>query len=448
MDPERVVRVRMPGTTPGIYRFGSGYLVAEGLVLTAAHVLVPPEHELPSRPAPGSECEVARADGTWISARLDVAGDAVDVALLRTSLTAGQPPVRWARMTGTAPLRWDALGYPVAGLGPMGREAEHAWGEVSPLTANGTSWLGLTVSSRRPRHTGSADSGWAGLSGAAVVCDTRLAGVITEDPAAYVDSLRAIRADAILGDPGLAAALGSPALDEVGAWTSPGQEPADGPVVLIVDDEDSAVMGGQIGDLATVLTATELSQALTIISNPGVRIDAVLVDICIGEPTGESGRTVLKALRQHRPHVPRSVVSTDPYAGMVGDITATLTKTYGAYRTLRKFGSGRPVADLPECVSAMLRQDDKVIAAVVGDQLDLVRETHVRRLKAARGTARRRRQRGDIEEAELQRAEAAVERAETAVASAREDVAAAEGQDKWQVVADLRTVLAAIDEAG
>lgn len=34
------------------------------------------------------------------------------------------------------------------------------------------------------------------------------------------------------------------------------------------------------------------------------------------------------------------------------------------------------------------------------------------------------------------------------MASAREDVAAAEGQDKWQVVADLRTVLAAIDEAG
>lgn len=446
VDRKRVVRVRMRGKTEGIYRFGSGYLIADGLILTARHVLNPPGRDLSSHSATGEGCEVAYEIGEWHEAYFEVAGEDIDAALLRTSLGRGLSTVRWAKLTGSDPVRWDAMGYPVAGLGPAGREPEHAWGEVSPLTADGTSWLGLTISSRRPRKTGAPDSGWAGLSGAAVVCANRLVGMITEDPAAYIDSLRAVRAEAVLGDQGVAAVLGYPRLDDVGGQRVQRHDPpdTDRPVVLIIDDEDAEVMRQQVGGIAHVVSATDLESALATIGDSAVRVDAALVDICIGEPTGESGRTVLEALRVHRPHVPRSVVSADPYTGMFGDITASLKKRYGVFKTLRKSGAGCLVPDLHECVSAMLRQDDKALDAIVGDQIDMVRDSYIKKLKAVRADTRRRRQRGEIGEPELQDAESRVERAEAAVAAGRQEASAAEGSDKWQAVNELRTALAAI----
>src|SRR5580692_4176785 len=186
IEPGRVVQVRTPGGpasgAAGKYRFGSGYLVADGLVLTARHVLVPPEFGQQARPAVGQSCEISFAGGVWLRASLVAAGE-IDAAVLRTEALDGQwPPGRWARLVGTEPLHWDALGYPVASLGSDHREREHAYGEVSPLTGEGGDSLGLTVSSREPRVTGTPATGWAGLSGAAVICDDRIAGIITEDP--------------------------------------------------------------------------------------------------------------------------------------------------------------------------------------------------------------------------------------------------------------------------
>jgi len=315
-----------------------------------------------------------------------IGGDDVDAAVLDTRLGRELSPMRWAQLAGVEPLDWEAMGYPVAGLTAEGREAEHAWGRVSPLTADGTKWLGLTVSSRQPRVTGTAQTGWAGLSGAAVICKGRIIGLIVKDPQAYADSLRALRADAILADPAIAGLLEDARTEQLGGCPATGSRPVrrdpawpDEPVLLIVDDEDAAVIFSQIRDLAQAEQITNLDDALEVIAAPAVRIDAALVDICIGEPTGESGRTVLAALREHRPHVPRAVVSADPYMGIAGDITA-LMPGYGVFRTLRKQGAGRPVPGLRECVQAMLRQDDAVMGAMVSDQIDMLREACVRAL--------------------------------------------------------------------
>jgi len=454
IEPGRVVQVRTPGgetsSAAGKYRFGSGYLVADGLVLTARHVLVPPEFSQNVRPIPGQPCEISFADGVWRPAGLAAAGE-IDAAVLRTAPGGQWPPARWARLAGTEPLRWDALGYPVASLGPDQREREHAYGEVSPLTGEGGDSLGLTVSSREPRGTGTPATGWAGLSGAAVICDDRIAGIITEDPAAYSRSLEALRATAILADSALGAALGYPSAAEVGGRAlrrTPSLDP-DRPVLLIVDDEDAVVIGEQVGDLAQVLTARDVPEALDLIGQPGLRIDAALVDICIGEQTGDSGRSVLDALRTHRSRVPRSVISADPYMGLSGDITESLSK-YGVYRTLRKRAPGSMTPDLRSCVEAMLRQEDEAITAAVHERIDELRDVYLRRgLIPLRTRSRHERRQGKIDETQLRNVESRVALAEEAVAEARAEAASAEADAKWETVAWLHGWLEEITaEAG
>ncbi len=363
--------------------------------------------------------------------------------MLRTAPGGQWAPARWAKLVGTEPVHWDAVGYPVASLGSDHREREHAYGEVSPLTGEGGDSLGLTVSSREPRGTGTSATGWAGLSGAAVICGDRIAGIITDDPAAYSRSLQALRATAILADSVLAAALGYPSAAEVGS-RAPRRTPLPDPdrlVLLIVDDEDAVVIGEQVGDLAHVLTARDVPEALDLISQPELRIDAALVDICIGEPTGDSGRSVLDALRTHRSRVPRSVISADPYMGLSGDITESLS-TYGVYKTLRKRAPGSMTPDLRSCVGAMLRKDDEAIAAAVLERIDELRDVYLRRrLIPLRTRFRHKRRQGEIDDAQLRDLESRVDLAEEAVAEARAEAVSAEADAKWETVAWLHGML-------
>jgi Trypsin-like peptidase domain len=439
IEPGRVVQVRTPGSTEGTYRFGSGYFVAHDLVLTARHVLVRPEFTARERPVEGQPCEISFGNG-WLAARLEAAGD-VDVAVLRTAADGGWHPARWAKLVGSEPVHWDAVGYPVANVGQERREREHAYGEVSPLTGDGDNWLGLTVTSREPREAGTPATGWAGLSGAAVLCEGRIIGVITEDLKAYSRSLKALRAIAILADPVIAAALDRPSAPEVGGrpFRRPAVLEAGRPVLLIVDDEDAEVIGEQVRDLAQPLTAADVPAALDLIQDPALRIDAALVDICIGEYTGESGRSVLDALRTHRPQVPRSVISSDPYMGLYGDVTESLGGKYGVYKTLRKPGPGEMTPDLRACAAAMLQAAGEGVTVLVRAQIDALRDAYVRnRLIKWRTQARRRRRDGEIDEAELQEAVSRVERAEAAVAEAIADADTAEADAKWEAVDWLR----------
>lgn len=206
MALERVVRIRVPDAGGGDrFAFGSGYLVAPGRVLTAAHVLIAPGRDPPTR---SRSCEILCSghNQSWLPADLLWVEPALDLAVVGVEAGAGLAPVRFGRVEGDEPLLWSAVGYPVASLDEAGRQPEHAWGETSAITQAPARKLGLTVNSRHARPSG-AGSGWAGLSGAAVLCDRRIVGVVIADPSGYEASLVARRLEAVAGDPSLHEAL-------------------------------------------------------------------------------------------------------------------------------------------------------------------------------------------------------------------------------------------------
>lgn len=208
-DPALVVRLRIEADS-GTFQFGSGYLVAAGLVLTAGHVLTLDDDVAPPVGAP---CQVKSGETDWRPGAVEWASDrARDVALVRTpELGAAITPTAWGMLAGTRRRQWRAAGFPVASLDEGGRAIEDAWGTVSPVTQAETGRLGLTVESRvaRPRGLADrADSGWAGLSGAAVFCGEVLVGVITSDSGRYERSLIATRVEAVAHDTELADAFG------------------------------------------------------------------------------------------------------------------------------------------------------------------------------------------------------------------------------------------------
>lgn len=212
LEERRVVRTAVRLADGGaLYRFGSGYLIADGLVLTAAHVL---ERETGVAAQEDQPAEVACIEGAWQPATVAWADNGRDVALLTCPGLQAGGAVRWGRLTGSDPVDWGTVGFPAASVDEDGgRQAEHAFGRASPIGGRAAGRLALTVESREARGS---DSPWAGLSGAAVFCGDHLVGVITADPAAYARSLAGRRAEDFCQDPGLVRLLaGPPALEDV-----------------------------------------------------------------------------------------------------------------------------------------------------------------------------------------------------------------------------------------
>lgn len=214
LEEGRVVRTSVPlGDGTGLYRLGSGYLIADGLALTAAHVLAPADG---AAVTVGQAVEVAGPDGGWEQASVAWADAGRDVAVLACPALRAPGWVRWGQLAGPDPLDWGAVGFPSASATrEVGRQAEHAFGRTSPISERAAGTLALTIESRDPaRHPGG--SGWAGLSGAAVFCGEHLAGVITADTGTYDKSLTARRVDDFCRDTDLAAVLGgTPVVEEV-----------------------------------------------------------------------------------------------------------------------------------------------------------------------------------------------------------------------------------------
>lgn len=213
LEETRVVRTSVPlddGT--GRYRLGSGYLIGDGLILTAAHVLKQADG---GDAAQGQAPEVARPGSGWESATVAWVDSGRDVAVLACPALHAGGGVRWGRLTGPDPLDWSAVGFPAASADREdGRQAEHSFGRTSPISEHAAGKLALTIESRQA--VGGGNSPWAGLSGAAVFCGDHLAGVITADPGGYDRSLTARRAEDFCQDPRLAQVLGgAPALEDV-----------------------------------------------------------------------------------------------------------------------------------------------------------------------------------------------------------------------------------------
>lgn len=212
------VRVRpLDGDGPP-WRFGSGYLVATGMVLTSRHVLQPPDSA--KQPEQGDGCEVLAwpcDSDDWQPASLAWADSDHDVALVSVASSFTAVPVQFGRFEDTAVVPWTAVGFPIASIHTGGRRSEAAYGRLSPISQGLGGRLALTVESRKARPREDGDTGWAGLSGAAVFCGVHLVGVVTIDPFAWENSLEAARITTVTDIRGFRECLGgSPVLEQAG----------------------------------------------------------------------------------------------------------------------------------------------------------------------------------------------------------------------------------------
>ncbi|WP_342215102.1 serine protease [Nocardia abscessus] len=171
-----VVQVRVQ------HSFGTGYLVAAGLVLTAAHVVTTPEgdvYESISVNLPGC----SPVSGTIVWWRKDVR---VDAALIRLSLQQDEYislPVRYGRFVTSQPNQHvEAIGFPRLQKVESARDQEHLAGLLSPATGAVSGRYEIISTAPRPAaSSGDRASPWAGMSGAAAFSAGLLVGVVRSD---------------------------------------------------------------------------------------------------------------------------------------------------------------------------------------------------------------------------------------------------------------------------
>lgn len=174
----------------GRWRCGSGYLLGGRLVLTAAHVVCPHGRALATVRV-RVESELVAAEVAWYRC----AGE-VDVALLVVTESAWVPPVwpqpvRWGRLvTSRAGQGCEALGFPSVVAEPRRRDTHRAVGVLNPgsLVKAGRYAMEVSNPPARPAEGGSR---WAGMSGAAVLSEGLIVGVVTADPVGF-DSRRLV----------------------------------------------------------------------------------------------------------------------------------------------------------------------------------------------------------------------------------------------------------------
>jgi hypothetical protein len=188
--PERVMLVRA-GLPDGGVSVGSGTLVAERLVLTAAHVVFD-DGGMPLRAIhvgpPGLEVLPA-ARVLWPGRH--VPGGSRDAALLEIAEGSWVPPrwlgpVRWGRLTGRAGnVSCEAIGFPRVLRDPDGTRVEdQISAQINPGTARSVGArydLHVTSSAPLTPPGGQYPSPWSGASGAGVFSAGLLVGVIVID---------------------------------------------------------------------------------------------------------------------------------------------------------------------------------------------------------------------------------------------------------------------------
>ena len=208
VDRARVAMVFAAG--PVGERVGSGYAVGERLVLTAAHVL--------SGVAVGDRAEVSLLGSgrgwraRWCGwTRSWTRRSCASMRRRRGQRQGCQccAGARWPGPTRCSPRRSGSRGRSTA---PTAfRDTEHAVGFVPPGGGAETGSLQWSVLSSAPLARPGGGSPWAGMSGAGLVVDAYLVGVVVVDPARYgPDRLVVVPVARLLADAAFAAALGEP----------------------------------------------------------------------------------------------------------------------------------------------------------------------------------------------------------------------------------------------
>jgi tetratricopeptide (TPR) repeat protein len=190
----------------------SGHLIADRLVLTAAHVLgievnVEPRVRRLVDTGEGHTCRVA-----WQNPNLNV-----DLALLEITdphwmIPDDLWPLRWGRFPNARygrdmAYKVAARGFPIAqARSGGGRDTEELAGLVRLGTGMLSSTFQIQVISGDLGKVGTR-SGWHGMSGAAVLCDDLIVGVLVEDTPLVPSRLTATPTTALVSDPTAAVIL-------------------------------------------------------------------------------------------------------------------------------------------------------------------------------------------------------------------------------------------------
>ncbi|WP_214324323.1 trypsin-like peptidase domain-containing protein [Nonomuraea sediminis] len=188
--------------------YGSGYAIGDDLVLTAAHVL-----------ADGPACQVRRqGDDGWMTAEVAWRGTdgMLDAALVRVSTAPWRDApdkgaLRWGRVKGLG-VPCTACGYPKAQAEPDGsRPIETMTGTISTERAQR---YDIDVVSAKPL---AGESGWRGMSGAAVFGPGRVQlGVVIADPVMYGSArLHALPVRRLLEEEAFARLVGAVEVEDV-----------------------------------------------------------------------------------------------------------------------------------------------------------------------------------------------------------------------------------------
>jgi Tetratricopeptide repeat len=200
VDRLRVCELYAAG--PDVEGSGSGYRLGDRLVLTAQHVIAPALADT------GGQVLVRPVGvAEWLPGRVEWQNADADAALIRIEdqgwrASAGETVLRWGGLAGSDPVACAALGFPWASVRPdRMRDTAHVYGQLAPLGQLRQGRLDLDIASASPtaREGGSP---WAGISGAGVIADSHLVGVITVDSARYQDRLVALPVSALLEDVG------------------------------------------------------------------------------------------------------------------------------------------------------------------------------------------------------------------------------------------------------
>ncbi|MFJ9038252.1 trypsin-like peptidase domain-containing protein [Streptomyces sp. NPDC102406] len=190
-------------------QYGSGYLIAPRLVLTAAHVVAGGPHVQVQPLDAESTGQAGGTDTSWLPCevvwRRD--DDTVDAALLRVTADPRRTPVvgdvqRWGRLTGgDRGEPWQAIGFPdIAPVVAGRRDCEHLSGTINLGGRRRGRRYAAVIDGNAPGDLG--DSPWSGTSGAALFCGDLLTGVIIVDPAHWRHGrVEAVPVELLAADP-------------------------------------------------------------------------------------------------------------------------------------------------------------------------------------------------------------------------------------------------------
>jgi tetratricopeptide (TPR) repeat protein len=214
LDADRVIEVWAEGA------YGSGYLVAPHLVLTALHVVADGVPTFADGSAAVFEDVELRpvvrirflSTKRWMDCRVawpragTARWDAALLEIIDPQWTPVPGTVRWGRPTSTAPnVECEVIGFPWAQRSTGGvREVEHVTGWISPVTGSKTGHLQVEV----PLGPEGTAQPWAGVSGAAVLCEGLVTAMVIEDTLHWRDQrLVALPMYRLFEDGGFRAAL-------------------------------------------------------------------------------------------------------------------------------------------------------------------------------------------------------------------------------------------------